>query len=367
MLTIRLADSDHFQDSRNEWTRLVLSMRMPSIFCTWEWIDSWRRSFGAAYKLLFLYIYEKNELIGILPFALKLMKIEDGVVPGRAITFCGSNELHPDHMDIIAAEVKAGLCAKAALDYLFSDLRSWDVMHLSHLSENSVLLDYIRANSDAYSTGIQQVSIAPFIPTNQFAFEFEKYLMSLSRNKRHDLRRRNKKLTIEEGIRYETDDPFANPDCISTLFALHKRRADSKMIETTFQGKQLQEFHEDIARSFHQNGWLAMRVLKKENRTVASLYCFTFAGKVFAYQCGIEPAWEPKGVGSVVIFNLLEESFRTRLMEFDFLRGGEDYKGTWTNHSRNQYTVNIFNSSMAGRIMHDTAKMRSVAKKWVTG
>lgn len=366
MLRIHVADVSLFNSCRDEWNALVLSMKRPSVFCTWEWIHSWLRIFSHAYRPLLLFAYRGETLAGIVPFAVKTMRIEDGVVPGRVITFCGSRELYPDHMDIIASAEHAVDCAHAAMHYLSAEFKSWDVMHLSHLSDDAELLAYIRSRYP--ETDIRHVSQAPYIPIRDaFGGNIEKYLMSLSRNKRHDLRRRNKKLIVEDGVLYASDEPKRNAECIRTLFTLHKMRADSKRIETTFSGEALQAFHQDIAVMFQNNGWLALRVMRQGEKRLASLYCFIFAGRVFAYQAGIDPAWEPKGIGSAILYNMVEEAFQHNCIEFDFLRGGEEYKGSWTEHSRAQYTVNIYNNSVTGQMIKETGKVRALAKRWIKG
>jgi len=269
-------------------------------------------------------------------------------------------------MDIISDEEHALSCIQAVMNYLLNEFKSWDVIHLSHVSDDSSLLKFIQTNYTKMDAEIQYKSIAPYIPIrDSFDGSYDKYVMSLSRNKRHDLRRRNKKLIVEENVRYEEDNPKRNADCIKTLFTLHKMRADSKRIATTFSGDTLQRYHEEIARMFQDNGWLTLRVMKKGDKVLASLYCFEFAGKVFAYQSGIDPAWESKGVGSAILFNLVEEAFHNKRIEFDFLRGGEEYKGTWTEYSRSQYNINIYSDSLTSRIIKKTNEMRSMAKELI--
>ena len=125
MLRIHAADVNLFNESRAAWNALVLSMRRPSVFCTWEWIDAWLRIFGSTYRPVILFAYRGDTLVGIIPLALKAMCIEDGVVPGRTITFCGSRELYPDHMDVIASAEHAVECMHAAMRYLSADFKSW--------------------------------------------------------------------------------------------------------------------------------------------------------------------------------------------------------------------------------------------------
>src|SRR3990170_1341535 len=228
MYTVKAVHSDEFRNSRDKWNNLALSMKHPSIFCTWEWIYTWWEYFGNLYDPLILFIYKNTELIGIFPLAARNMIVEDVILPGRVLSFCGSKELYSDHTDIICEESNAPFCMNAAIDFLMSEYRQWDVLHLSYISEDSNFLNLMNTTNTTLEMDCIQVSSASYITLSG---SFEDYNMSLSKNLKNNLKRTRKKLYDEFAINHTCFTPDRYPNSIQELFVLHKLRADEKRIK----------------------------------------------------------------------------------------------------------------------------------------
>lgn len=363
MYQVRILNIDELTTLRDKWNSLVMSMHHPSIFCTWEWMKTWWIHFGQSYSPLILLIYNKNELVGIMPLAKRTMISEDGLLPTRTLVLWSSIELHADHLDIISSQKDAFACVDAALHYLQNDYRSWDLLFLSHINNDSFIVSAINDNYRQRAS-IQIASTAPFIAIDRdHNGNFENFMRSLGRNRRHDVIRRTKKLREEHGVEYVFSDPENNPQVIDLLFSLHASRAESKGIKTTFRGDRLLRFHKEIANVFYRNDWLRLGFLKKGDNYIASIYCFVFNKKWFAYQSGLDPEWESQGAGSVIICEAIREAFDESAMEFDFLRGGEAYKNTWTKTSRELFNVRLYNDTLYGNISKFSHKTRSYVKR----
>jgi hypothetical protein len=363
MFRVKIANIEEFRNSRQVWNDLVLTMKRPSVFCTWEWIYTWQKHFGNSYEPVILFILEGDELVGILPLALKKMVVEDGLIPGRVLSFCGSEELCSDHLDILSSENDAESCIRAALDFIVSEYKKWDILYFSHLAEDSNMIEFLRNGLTAVDKDMCEVSIAPYISIRKvFANNFEKYNGSLTRDKRHDLKRRRKVLHDKFGIRNVKGDPITSKEAIRDLFFLHNLRAQSKQMETSFHGEDSIQFHEEVSRLFFRNGWLRLRFLLNREKRIAALYSFAFSNRLFAYQSGLDPEWETRGAGSALLYDLIEEAFKDQMNEFDFLRGGEPYKGTWTKESRTLFNVNIYNFTLWGRFCKSAFRARRVIK-----
>lgn len=359
----RIAETSEIQGLRERWNELVLSMQLPSVFCTWEWMTLWWKHFGHSYRPLLLLIFKGEVLVGILPLALRTMIIEDGVTPGRALTLWGSIDLHSDHLDIIAGVEDAENCLDAALRFLGRDFRGWDVLHLSHVSEESCIFRTIRAGKGPLKADFQNVSVSPYIAiAADHGFEIDNYLKSLGRKRRQHTRREMKNLYEKDKVAYMRSDPADDPACVEVLFELHESRSRAKGQETTFSGKKLMDFHAETARIFGQQGWLRLRFLKNGDAPLAAMYCFSFAGRWLFYQSGLDPKWRTKSAGSVLLYSAIEEAFKEHADEFDFLRGSEAYKDTWTGRHRGLWDVRIYNSTLAGLLFKGSYRLRSILK-----
>jgi len=358
MNEVRIANIEDFKESGELWDSLVYKMKRPSIFCTWEWIYTWWEHFGRNYRPFILFIYENDNVAGILPLAKRNMVIEDGVMPARVLSFCGSNELYSDHIDIICSHKDADSYISVAMDFLASKCGGWDVCHLSHLADDSCLVEWFSKDT-SIDKDIFEVSSAPFIPIRG---SFDEYRMtSLSQHRRGVLKRARRDLYEKQKIQAYLD-PVDCQNGMRELYALHKMRAESKKIKSTFGRPDLLKFHEKVAKLLNEKGWLRLYFLRNEEKPIAANYGFVFANRYFGYQMGLDPAWESKSAGNVLLYETIEKMFKDQMVEFDFLRGDGGYKGFWTKESRTLSNVNIYNKKLWSRLFKSTFCARRVIK-----
>lgn len=363
---VKVMDIEKMDEQREKWNSLVFAMKRPSIFCTWEWMHSWLKHYGHLYKLLPLVIEDENEIIGILPLATRTMVIEDGLLPVRTLTFWGNIELHADHLDIISSPEKAPACLETVISYLKEDYADWDMLHLSHIDNDSYLFNKLNDIANSNDTDFRKVSVAPYVDiTKEHNGSIELFMQSLGRNRRHDVKRREKTLFRENGVTYGPPKCMDDATAITKLFSLHKLRADKKGLQTSFAGERLMAFHSEIAEVFSRKSWTWLRFLYSGHEPIAAIYCFAFAGRIFAYQSGYDPDWETKGVGSILLYKIIREAFEENAIEFDFLRGGEGYKHTWTKMSRDQLVFNVYNRTFRSTLFKHTYNARFALKRMV--
>jgi CelD/BcsL family acetyltransferase involved in cellulose biosynthesis len=145
---------------------------------------------------------------------------------------------------------------------------------------------------------------------------------------------------------------------VRQLFDLHRRRAASLRRGTVFQGERLIRFHEDVAVRLHQQGQLRLRFLRQSELPLAAWYCFECHGRVFAYQTGMDPAWEEHSAGNLLLFEVIRESSDAGLKEVDLLRGGH-YKSQWTKLSRALSSIDVYNDTAIARLARWGARRRA--------
>lgn len=356
MLRIEIAEPAEVGRRRDDWNRLVEKMARPSIFCTWEWIYSWWQYLGQEDEPLFIFFYRNDAMIGILPLALRRLRLEDTLIPCRVLTFCGSLDLHSDHLDLIAAPENADECLERFVAFLNSDYRSWDIVHLSHVADDSRILAWARQQRGAVD--IQSVSAAACIPLGQTYADFEKTLRG---DKRRDLNRLKRVLYDNHGVTYRTYRPETDPDGVRILFDLHARRSQRKGIRSSFEGERLIRFHEAIVKLLYALGWVRLRFLYAGDHAIAANYCFEYQGRFFGYQQGLDPDWEQRSVGNVLLLELIREACDAGMVEFDLLRGARGYKGHWTSFSRDLSNVDIHNYTLRARLIRWTKRVRTHA------
>lgn len=358
MYKVKIADIKEFQESKDIWNKLALGMNIPSIFCTWEWVYTWWEQFGNAYEPLILFIYHNTELKGILPLALH----KQGSIIERKLSFCGSSELYPDHLDIICSKENAASCLDAVFEFLMSEFKDWDVLDISLLSEGSNILSYLNKKDFYFSANVRQASVAPFITLSG---KFDDYMNTFDSKKRYNLKKKHRRL-YEQGFKYTADSAISqNHDSLKTLFDLHKQRAEKKNILSTFQGEHLFEFHSSFSQRINKNNWLWLRFLGNEEKIVSAFYGFAFGGHLFYYQLGIDPEWEAYSPGTVLFYEVINEAFSRNYKEFDFLQGNEEYKSRWTKKNRSLYAINIYNKTIRAILLKNILHARGMIKRKV--
>jgi len=367
MLTVKIATIKEFEKSKEVWNKLASRMPLPSIFCTWEWVYTWWEHFGANYEPLILFVYKNSELTGILPLASRrtLFDREEWAI-GRMLTYCGSRELYPDHLDVITAQEHAEPCIDALGSFLSSSYRNWDVCNLGLSVKESNLISWFSKRNGSKIYGLdstaRQASFAYFIPITG---RFEDYINTFDAKQRYNLRSRKNKLE-KLGFAYGPCDPLKEPQGFDTLFEIHALRSRKKNIQSTFSSVDIREFHKSLAKRINNSGWLSLRFLKSEKDVIAASYNFNYQGRVFSYQKGMDPKWEQYGPGKAIVYEAIKEAFLTGSKEYNFLRGNEEYKSGWARECRPLFTVTMYNSTVGGKTTSGLLKLRNFLKKVIT-
>lgn len=360
MYKARTASIAEFKESRDVWNRLASAMPLPSIFCTWEWIYTWWEHFGDSYDLVILFVFKEEELKGILPLASRDVILNRAWLTGRILTFCGSMEVAPDHIDLIASHEDAAPCLAAINNYLSTEYKEWDVLHLSHVSEANNLVKWLDDADVSFQTNIREVSVSPFITLTE---GFEKYNKTFSAQRRNHFKRMEKKLNKQYGVKYFPCHPLKYQETLDALFALHEQRANRKKIESTFNKEPIMKFHHDLVRRMDATDWVWLKALGSDEKLISVWYGFAFGKKVDYYQIGFDTQWEQHGPGKVLMLNVIKEAFSKNYDEFDFLRGSEKFKSEWTENTRSLLTANIYNKTLRGTLSAKLYSAKAALKK----
>lgn len=356
MYEVKIADMNEFRNSQYIWNKLVLAMPFPSIFCTWEWIYTWRESFGNKYECLILMIYKDTELKAILPLASQKVFFKKKYLFGRLLSYCGSMDLYPDHVDIICAQEDIKECLDASFHFLFTKYRCWDVLYVPLVLGNSYFLSHVQHEKLDFCRDVEQSSVAPFITLSG---NFKEYIGKRNKKFRDNLKSRRNKLYRDFGMKYESFNSSRIEESLNSLFYLHGLRANKKGINSTFSNVQINKFHHNFAARIQRNGWLSINFLKNENDIIAASYNFVLGGTVFSYQKGIHPAWEKYGPGAVLLYELINEAFTSGNREYNFLQGDEGYKYQWTEEYRRLFDIHIYNRTIKGSIVKKVFRVKN--------
>jgi CelD/BcsL family acetyltransferase involved in cellulose biosynthesis len=353
-ISIDRVSEDQFVNMREEWNSLLNKSITNEVFLLWEWIYSWWDVFKDRNKELYILCgnNSKGEIVGIAPFYLQKQTLF-GTHKRNIIRFCSSVETYADHLDIIATEDYEDLFLEAVLEYLIQNYKDWDLIRLEGIDENSIIKNYLTSTPPKIKrlliTSVPD-SKCPYLLIDR---SFEDYLKSFSAKKRQTLLRKRRILMDREKAIFRTVQCDEEPEkYIQELFELHGERARQKGIKTTFSGEDLYRFHNRVIHYLLRDGKVILAFLYKEFSPLVSYYCIKHNKKVYYFQAGLSYEGEKKSAGTVLFSLILEDAFREKQREFDFLRGSEEYKFFWTKNYRENYSLTVRKDDFINRMVH---------------
>ncbi len=330
MLKIEKIDTlPAFQSLKEEWDALLKKYPRPSIFLTWDWLFCWWKYFGQKKSLQIILVRdERDNLLGLAP--LFATKERWGMKSLKVIKFLGTQPISSEYLDFICEKDVFTEVAKEILSYLIKNKNS-DLLFFSDLRADSALLQSLRQYPDlAYR--VEEGETCPFIA---FPAEWETYFKSVNRRVREYVKANANFFLQEEKGELKKADESDYQTVLQELFRLHTQRWQSKGKSGSFALAEKRDFHLEISRRLLEKKELGLYYLRVDKKIASVLYGFVYQDTYYFYQTGFDLSFEGKKPGLLVLYHALQDSFRSGLRNFDFLRGEEEYKLKWAN-SRNQ-------------------------------
>jgi len=325
----------------------------PTPFLTWEWVSTWWDHFGADSRLFVLVVRNSNgQTIGIAPLRIALRR-QWGIFPIRRIEFLGyqGSKVCADHLDFLTQVPYRDVITNFLLEEIMRRREDWDALELADLAEESLIPELLsQMCSDCH---IKRMSGArqqcPYI---ELPDHWSSLLESLKKNHRSNVKRKREKLFKNFRVSFERDClPQIVIPRMQILEGLHGSARNRKGEMGNFRLKEYSDFHRAVAKQMANAGFLYLAQLNCDEIPVAALYGFHLGGRLFGYQTGFSSSWAPHGVGAVLQAMVLEDAIEhLHAIEYDFLRGNEEYKYTWTSRERQTNTELVWGKSVRGRL-----------------
>ena len=186
-----IQDEKDFFALKNTWNALLEKSSANNIFLTWEWISTWWKYFGKEGKLYTLTAHnEKDELVGIAPLHIRIRKIKKRFFPLRSLTFIGSNEAAPDHLDFITAHEHETQIKESFIGFIQNIKSQWDLLDFDGIRENSGLTERLQSSLPArrYFLKTTESTTIALPPT------WDEMQQALGKNLRYNIRRYDRKM-----------------------------------------------------------------------------------------------------------------------------------------------------------------------------
>jgi CelD/BcsL family acetyltransferase involved in cellulose biosynthesis len=317
---------DDLEVTRFVWNDLALSSG--NIFLSWEWASTWWSHFGGKRPLHLLGARRRGgPLISILPlYEASRQPLRVARMLGHGVADQLGPVSDPAHRDEVASLLKRAASALAS---------PWDLLLVERLPATERWADLTTAS-------IVRRETSPVLSTEG---SWEDFLASRSSNFRSQVRRRERKLQREWGVRFRLSDGAGLERDLEALFALHAARWGKG--SGAFSPRH-RAFQRDFAALALERGWLRLWMAEVDGRPIAAWYGFRFGNVEWYYQAGWDPAWARSSVGFVLLAHTIRESFRDGMREYRLLLGDEPYKSRFTEENAGVESI-VFAGTRLGR------------------
>jgi CelD/BcsL family acetyltransferase involved in cellulose biosynthesis len=291
------------------WRELLAACEPAYPFLSPTWHRIWWEEFG-----------EDREQV--------LLSVADGapcaVVPlmreGDRLTFAGDTSIC-DYMDVVSAEEDRVALLEAVLRSLSEE--PWSALELWALRGDSPTYAALSAVCERLGMALER-EVEDVCPQLDLPGDWEEYLAGLDKKDRHELRRKQRKLS--QGGEPDLEVLTSPEDVTAALDDFVRQHKSSRSDKETFMTEQMEQFFRRVVPALAAEGAVEMIFLRLGGVRAACVLCFRTDGDLLLYNSGYEPAYAGLSVGLLSKAMALQRAIELGLRRFDFLRGAEPYK-----------------------------------------
>lgn len=348
MLKVRKIDDFRFIGN-DSWSDILKQSRQNYLFQTYEFLSAWWKNFGKNRKdrqLFILLVEDGSSLAAIAPLMVKRYPLL-GNRP--IIQFIGTDIC--DYMDFIIDAERREDCFLKIFEYL--SRVGYLELDLRYLSENSPVLKRFGGQkivAENYGQ-IRQVDHCPYIRLS--GNKNDAFGVNLPQRLLFEIKRNERRLELQGGAVFKIfTDEAPSKDILAEYFNLHVRKWSVYNAKySQFQRKEWRDFVVDLCSLLANKGWLDFSYLELNKKMIACHFGFRYNYKFYYYMPTFDPEFAVCSPSKILIMKVLERITRDGLTEFDFLRGTEPYKLTWTDQSRPVYSMYCYSRSSVLRCL----------------
>lgn len=339
---------DALESLRSEWDELACENARSGLCCSAAWYLSWLDNIDHKSKPLVIAVRDNTgNLVGVAPLCKKQYRFRG--LNFTAIGFGGCDVVCGDYLDILTAGDRPSIM-QAVLDRLWELRGSWNLFIVGDVVSGGDLQLKIKQWAKDNNIPNRPMYDMPGLYI-ELPRTFEDYVGGLSKSVRYSIRR-NTQAVKKLGAYIETyTEPEQVVAHLDTLIRLHEarwRKADQPGV-LGYNG--FPEFLRHVILSSSVCTQCRLYLLMHEGQAVAAELVFYFGESAFFYQTGYDPKSPVARAspGLVLMQQAMKDTIDHGLRYFDFMRGDELYKYSWTQKQRT-ITMSILIHSRLTRI-----------------
>lgn len=344
-----------FFELRSSWNEVLKrSKNKSAFFLTWEHILISVKNLRRNQLLRILYITNVDEIIAIAP--LKQTYHSFRGLFSYSIIETLDYGIATDYTGLILAEQKLE-CLQAFLKYLYCQ-DGWDFINFNDIRGSSIMFKLLTNKRDLFPKFELEVSArCPYI---EIPNSIEKYMKSLSRNFRRNLKRCLRSLEKAHG-KVELVEYFelgSLGETMEIFFKLHKKRWNLKGGSGVATLQKLRSVFMDRAELFAEKSWFGLFFLTVNGKPIAAKYTIKYGQKIYGCLSGFDPAYSCYSVGNLALLKLIEKCIEQEINEYDFMKGDESHKFNWTDRYRENANIKFINRRIRSQLFARCLKIK---------
>lgn len=325
----RIQEYAKFFRLKEEWNRLLSRSGQNSPFFTHQWFDAWWKSFGKDKELKILLVRdERDDLIGLAPL----------MVSERGLFFMASQEV-TDYCDFISLKKNREKFYQFLLGWLQKNSTDFSRMEFINIPEASPTLPGFFRLSSGYGFVCKRVE-SEVVPVASLPDSYEKYVKNLDRKKRHELRRKIRKLESEGPVHIDRiTEPSRMSTAVREFISLHRECGPEK--QDFWRKEGMSGFFQELASHFSREKWVEFYMLSIQGRLIGSLVNLLYEDRLSLYNAAYDRSFSSLSPGFYLFVQSIKQSIEEGKKKADFLRGSEKYKYFFGAKDSKIYTLTL--------------------------
>jgi CelD/BcsL family acetyltransferase involved in cellulose biosynthesis len=331
----RIAEINALGRVKEDWNALLENNETRTVELTYEWQVTYWKHFHEDSELFVLVVREAGSVIAIAP--LRLTRIRRFGLRARTLEFIAARE--SNYQDFVIGDNK-GEVLECIADYLMDNVKSWDILNLTHVPETSTTAHFFLnrlGRSLPCRVHVERCTSLKIDKT------WEEYAAS-SRKTRGKIAyrlRRLRELGGGEIACFHCSDEEQFRSHLLKFFELHRKRWNQTETPSQFNDDRCCKFYLEIVPQLLPRRQVDLFVLKAGDTLVALLYSFLFDRDCLVQLIAYDTEYS-KGAPSLVMHELfVRQAFADGVKVVDF-GSYFPYKEYWADRFRSRLDIEIY-------------------------
>jgi CelD/BcsL family acetyltransferase involved in cellulose biosynthesis len=342
---------DAFVQLEREWNAALSRGPRDEPMLRHEWLRAWIENFAPGATLRTFVARAGKEICAAIPLIETIERSADTCLVRMTTWHTPSNDHSQRGGVLLGRRGEEGL--RLIWDRLV-ETPGWDRLRLRDLPTAAPewqLRDW--AEQAGYPCGLWVSLRSPYLPLPKSYDAVEK---ALDAKFRQNLRRRRRRLAEQGEVKYalQGGKDARELDCaLADFFVIEASGWKGRGGTAIAQRPELVGFYTQIAREAARRGALALGFLEVANRRIAAHLSLVHAGRHYLLKLGYDESFHEYSPGQQLTSEMIRDSCRRGLAEFDFLGPCMDWKLDWEPALRTHTWLTIFRPTRAGRLVHE--------------